>query len=114
MALAPDSVAAISCGVYNDVPVLDLEYEEDSNAMVDANFVITGKGAIVEVQGTGESRPFSDEELQQLILLAKKGIVDITLLQRKALGRAIASQGRGMSLHRGHRHSTASMVSSKI
>lgn len=81
-----DSVAAISCGICKDVPVLDLEYEEDSCAMVDANFVITGSGGIVEVQGTGEGRPFSDEELHKLLALAKKGVASLTALQRKTLG----------------------------
>lgn len=80
------SVAAISCGIVAGVPVLDLEYIEDSNAEVDANFVMTGKGSIVEIQSTAEGAPFSESEFNQLLSLAKKGIAELTQLQRKALG----------------------------
>jgi len=81
-----NSVAAISCGIYNGVPVLDLDYIEDSNADTDANFVMTGAGGIVEIQGTAEKEPFSEAELQSLIDLAKQGCRVLTELQNKALG----------------------------
>src|SRR5436309_13589414 len=68
-----DQVAAISCGVFNGNPVLDLDYEEDSNAEADANFVLTGAGDIVEVQATGEKRGFSEAEFEALFSLARKG-----------------------------------------
>lgn len=79
-----DQVAAISCGVYNNVPVLDLEYEEDSNAEADANFVLTGKGDIVEIQATGEKRGFSQDEFEALFGLARKGIAELCEAQRAA------------------------------
>ena len=81
-----DQVAAISCGVFNGVPVLDLDYEEDSNAEADANFVLTGKGDIVEIQATGEKRGFSQEEFEALFALARKGITELGVLQRAAVG----------------------------
>jgi ribonuclease PH len=81
-----DQVAAISCGVYNNVPVLDLEYEEDSNAEADANFVLTGKGDIVEIQATGEKRGFSQAEFEALFGLARKGISELCALQLVATG----------------------------
>ncbi len=80
-----DQVAAVSCGLYKGVPVLDLDYEEDSAAQVDVNFVLTGKGAIVEVQATAEDEPFSEAQLIQLLALAHKGVGELTLLQRKTL-----------------------------
>jgi ribonuclease PH len=79
-----DQVAAISCGVYKGVPVLDLEYEEDSNAEADANFVLTGAGDIVEIQATGEKRGFSREEFEELFSLARKGIGELVALQKIA------------------------------
>ena len=79
-----DQVAAISCGVYNGVPVLDLEYEEDSNAEADANFVLTGKGDIVEIQATGEKRGFTQDEFEALFSLARKGIGELCEAQRAA------------------------------
>ena len=79
-----DQVAAISCGVFNDTPVLDLDYEEDSNAEADANFVLTGSGAIVEIQATGEKRGFSQAEFEALFGLARKGIGELCKLQRTA------------------------------
>jgi ribonuclease PH len=82
-----DEVAAISCGVFNDTPVLDLDYEEDSNAEADANFVLTGSGAIVEVQATGEKRGFSQGEFDALFGLARKGIGELIALQRAAVAR---------------------------
>ena len=81
-----DQVAAISCGVFNGVPVLDLDYEEDSNAEADANFVFTGKGDIVEIQATGEKRGFTRAEFDQLYALADKGIAELGALQRAAVG----------------------------
>jgi len=79
-------IAAISCGVYKGQPVLDLDYDEDSNAETDANFVMTGAGKIIEVQGTAEEEPFSEEELLRMMRLARMGIEQITKLQRKTLG----------------------------
>ncbi|MBS0359840.1 MAG: ribonuclease PH, partial [Proteobacteria bacterium] len=81
-----DEVAAISCGVFNGTPVLDLDYEEDSNAEADANFVLTGRGDIVEVQATGEKRGFSQAEFDALFSLARKGIGELVELQRAATG----------------------------
>jgi ribonuclease PH len=81
-----DTVAAISCGVCNGMPVLDLDYEEDSSAETDANFVITGKGGIVEIQGTAEKTPFTEEEFLKLLALAKKGCGDLQVIQKAALG----------------------------
>ncbi len=80
-----DTVSAISCGIYQGAPVLDLDYAEDSNAETDANFVITGSGGIVEIQGTAEMTPFSEEEFMQLLNLAKSGCADLSHLQRAAL-----------------------------
>jgi ribonuclease PH len=81
-----DQVAAVSCGVFNGTPVLDLDYEEDSNAEADANFVLTGRGDIVEVQATGEKRGFSEAEFESLFSLARKGIAELVILQRAATG----------------------------
>ena len=81
-----DTVSAISCGIYNGVPVLDLDYIEDSNAETDANFVLTGGCGIVEIQGTAEKEPFTEEQLSELMALAKKGCQEISAIQKKALG----------------------------
>jgi ribonuclease PH len=81
-----DHVAAISCGIVGGAPVLDLDYAEDSSAQTDANFVLTGSGGLVEVQGTAEGAPFSDEEFAKLLSLARKGIGELILLQKEALG----------------------------
>ncbi|NQV99039.1 MAG: ribonuclease PH [Rhodospirillales bacterium] len=81
-----DAVAAISCGIYKGQPVLDLDYDEDSVADTDANFVLTGKGGIVEIQGTAEADPFSEEDFSALMGLAKKGISELVIAQRKVLG----------------------------
>jgi len=81
-----DAVAAISCGIHNGQCVLDLEYEEDSAAEADANFVLTGKGGIVEVQGTAEKNAFSEAQFLELLGLARKGIGELNALQKKALG----------------------------
>ncbi|MGE4313283.1 MAG: ribonuclease PH [Pseudobdellovibrionaceae bacterium] len=83
-----DSVAAISCGIYEGSPVLDLDYDEDCTAETDANFVITGKGGIVEIQGTAEKTPFSESEFLQLLALAKKGCTELTAAQNDALQKA--------------------------
>jgi ribonuclease PH len=80
-----DQVAAISCGVFSGTPVLDLDYEEDSNAEADANFVLTGKGDIVEIQATGEKRGFSEGEFEALFSLARKGIGELCAAQRAAI-----------------------------
>ncbi len=80
-----DHVAAISCGIIKGVPMLDLDYEEDSTAQTDANFVITGSGGLVEIQGTAEGAPFSEEELGKLLGLARKGVGELILLQQQAL-----------------------------
>jgi len=81
-----DSVAAISCGLYQGAAVLDLDYDEDSNAEADANFVLTGRGGIVEVQGTAEADPFSEAQFIQLLGLAKQGVAELTQAQTAALG----------------------------
>ncbi len=81
-----DEVAAISCGIYRGQPVLDLDYDEDSSAETDANFVLTGKGGIVEIQGTAEEEPFSEQDFSELMRLAKKGIAELVIAQRQALG----------------------------
>jgi len=77
-----DHVAAVSCGLYGGEAVLDLDYPEDSEADADANFVITGAGGIVEVQGTAETDPFSQEQFDQLMLLARQGIAELVELQK--------------------------------
>ncbi len=79
-----DSVAAVSCGIVNGSPALDLDYAEDSKAGTDANFVITGKGGLVEVQGTAEGAPFSDEQFLALLALARAGCADLSQRQRAA------------------------------
>ena len=80
-----DSIAAISCGLYHDTPVLDLDYAEDSTADADANFVLTGKGHIVEIQSTAEKAPFSEEKFLALLKLANLGIKELTNYQLKIL-----------------------------
>jgi ribonuclease PH len=81
-----DQIAAVSCGIYKGAAVLDLDYDEDSAADTDANFVLTGSGGIVEIQGTAEGEPFSEEQFHQLMDLAKLGIERLTALQREILG----------------------------
>src|SRR5262249_61096047 len=76
------NVAAISCGIYQGTPVLDLDYAEDSEADTDANFVMTGDGRIVEVQGTAEKTPFSQDEFLALMALAKKGVARLVDLHK--------------------------------
>lgn len=80
-----DSVAAVSVGVVNGVPVLDLDYVEDSSAEVDLNVVATGSGTFVEVQGTAEGQPFDRDVLNQLLDLGLAGCADLSRLQREAL-----------------------------
>src|SRR5579859_7576549 len=80
-----DSVAAISCGVCEGTPVLDLDYAEDSQAETDANFVLTGSGGIVEIQATAEKIPFSEEQLTTLLALARKGVNKLIDLQKMAV-----------------------------
>jgi ribonuclease PH len=80
-----DAVAAISCGIYRGTPVLDLDYLEDSEAETDANFVMTGQGNFVEIQGTAEGEPFSHDQLKVLMDLAQKGIGALIALQKEAL-----------------------------
>ncbi len=80
------SVAAVSCGIYDNEAVLDLDYAEDSNAKVDSNFVITANGGIVEIQGTAEHDPFTEAQFNEMLKLAKKGIAELTALQAGALG----------------------------
>ena len=80
-------VAAISCGVYEGTAVLDLDYPEDSSAETDANFVMTDKGGIVEVQGTAERDPFDEETLLRMLRLARIGCGKIYAAQAKATGR---------------------------
>ena len=79
-------VAAVSCGVFNDVPVLDLDYPEDSAAQVDANFVMASGGKLIEIQGTGEQRSFTRVEFTALMDLAEAGCEELFAAQRKALG----------------------------
>ena len=80
-----DHVAAVSCGIYNGTPVLDLDYAEDSEADTDANFVLTGAGNIVEIQGTAEKTPFSEADLLALLALARKGIGRLVDLQKMSV-----------------------------
>jgi ribonuclease PH len=80
-----DHIAAVSCGVYKGIAMLDLDYAEDSSADTDANFVMTGAGNIVEVQATAEKTPFSETELTALLALARKGIGKLVDLQKLAV-----------------------------
>jgi ribonuclease PH len=82
-----DSVAAVSCGIHQGASVLDLDYAEDSGAHADANFVLTGSGGIVEIQGTAEERPFQEAQFMELLALARKGIGQLTELQKAAVGK---------------------------
>jgi ribonuclease PH len=80
-----DHVAAVSCGIYRGAPVLDLDYLEDVEAHTDANFVMTGSGGIVEIQGTAEREPFSEAEFGRLLALARAGIGHLVELQKLAI-----------------------------
>jgi ribonuclease PH len=81
-----DAVAAVSCGVHSDAAVLDLDYSEDSTAAADANFVLTGRGGIVEIQATAEKHPFDEARFARMLELARKGIGELIRLQRRAVG----------------------------
>jgi ribonuclease PH len=81
-----DHVAAVSCGIVKGEPVIDLDYAEDSTAETDANFVMTGSGGLVEVQGSAEGAPFSEAELLKLLALARGGIAGLVKLQKASLG----------------------------
>jgi ribonuclease PH len=80
-----DQVSAVSCGIFQGTPVLDLDYAEDSAADTDANFVFTGGGGLVEVQGTAEGAPFSDEQFTELLRLARQGATMLVAAQKEAL-----------------------------
>src|SRR5579871_462759 len=80
-----DHVAAVSCGIVKGEAMLDLDYGEDSTAETDANFVLTGAGGLVEIQGTAEGAPFTEDQLGQLLRLARKGIGELVELQKQAL-----------------------------
>jgi ribonuclease PH len=80
-----DHVAAISCGICYGTPVLDLDYAEDSGAETDANFVMTGNGHLVEVQGTAEKIPFTEQQFLDLLALAKRGLMKLVDLQKMAV-----------------------------
>jgi ribonuclease PH len=81
-----DHVAAISCGIVKGTALLDLDYDEDSTAETDANFVLTGAGSFIEVQATAEGAPFSDDEFAQMLKLARKGIGELVALQKSVVG----------------------------
>lgn len=80
-----DHVAAVSCGIYRGKPVLDLDYAEDSEADTDANFVLTGNGGMVEVQGTAEKEPFTQQQFLELLALAQGGVAQLVAMQKEAL-----------------------------
>ena len=80
------AVAAVSCGIVEGAPVLDLDYAEDSVAQADSNFVLTDAGAIIEIQSTAETEPFSERAFMDMLALARKGIAELAALQRRALG----------------------------
>ncbi len=88
-------IAAVSCGLVEGKAVLDLDYAEDSAAQVDTNFVLTAEGQFVEIQGTAEQHPFSQEDFDQMLGLARKGIAELAALQRAALGLPAPSADRG-------------------
>lgn len=87
-------VAAISCGIYKDQAVLDLDYDEDSNAQADANFVMTQNGKIIEVQTTAEESPFDQDKLMEMMELAKVGIAEITKRQQEVLYGSLSQVSR--------------------
>ncbi len=80
-----DQISAVSCGIVDGQPVLDLNYLEDSNAQVDANFIITGSGKLVEIQAAAEKDPFSEKEFMELLALARTGTQELNRLQREVL-----------------------------
>ncbi len=81
-----DQIAGVSCGIYQGSQILDLDYEEDSAAQADANFVLTGAGGIVEIQMTAEEEPFSRGQFDAMFELATRGVAELAALQRRALG----------------------------
>ena len=83
-----DQVAAVSCGLCHGVAVCDLDYDEDSTAQADANFVLTDSGGIVEIQCTAEHEPFGQDRFAELLALAEAAVVELAALQRQALGLA--------------------------
>ncbi len=85
-----DSIAAVSVGMMGGVPVLDLNYEEDSKAGVDMNIVATEKGRFIEIQGTAEGATFGDEDMQAMLVLAKSGIAQLISKQREILAASLA------------------------
>lgn len=89
-----DAVAAVSCGILHEVPILDLDYAEDSEASLDANFVLSGSGDIIEIQMTAETEPFSESRLHEALGLARKGIRELVVQQRQAVGLE-SGQGAG-------------------
>ena len=78
-------VAAVSCGIYKGNAVLDLDYIEDSQAQADANFILTDTGQIIEIQATAEKEPFSENLFQEVFVLARKGIKELSLMQAKLI-----------------------------
>jgi ribonuclease PH len=80
-----DQISAVSCGIVDGQPILDLNYHEDSNAQVDANFIITGSGKLVEIQAAAEKDPFSEKEFTELLNLARTGTQELNRLQRQVL-----------------------------
>jgi ribonuclease PH len=80
-----DQISAVSCGIVDGQPVLDLNYHEDSNAQVDANFIITGSGKLVEIQACAEKDPFTEKEFNEMLVLARSGTQELNLLQRQVL-----------------------------
>ena len=98
-------VASVSVGIYNNTPVLDLDYAEDSKAQTDMNVVCLGSGGFIELQGTGEGAPFSGDELQQLIALAEKGTSELLALQQAALAQGDLCNNKPLSTSWWHRES---------
>jgi ribonuclease PH len=80
-----DQVAAISCGILQSTPILDLDYDEDSTAETDANFILTADGGVVEIQMTAEETPFRRDEMNAMFDLAEKGVTHLAELQRQAV-----------------------------
>ncbi|WP_341789119.1 MULTISPECIES: ribonuclease PH [unclassified Rickettsia] len=80
-----NQVAAVSCGIYKGQPILDLDYLEDSDAEVDSNFVFAGNGNLIEIQGTAEKEPFSEEQFLEMLKLAKAGVSELFKLQNQVL-----------------------------
>ena len=80
-----NQVAAISCGIYKDKPILDLDYLEDSEAEVDSNFVFAGNGDLIEIQGTVERKPFSEEQFLEMLKLARTSVAELFKLQNQVL-----------------------------